>query len=167
MSTRRVVVHTIEILECGLPIHPTLTLSIACSSGTYIRAIARDIGTALKSCAHISELRRTNVGAFDVNDAKPLSFYLSQSETIPHSIPIAQAMGFPIITLPNHSIKALLHGQTVTWPKLDPGFYTVQPKGCHEIVAVLEKSSTTSLVTRLMTLQEFQNHLTATSPRNG
>ncbi|MCB9360792.1 MAG: tRNA pseudouridine(55) synthase TruB [Flavobacteriales bacterium] len=42
---------------------------IGCSKGTYIRAIARDFGTQLNSGGHLSELRRTKIGDFDVKDA--------------------------------------------------------------------------------------------------
>ncbi len=45
-----------------------LTLRIVCSKGTYIRALARDIGQALKSGAHLIALRRTRVGTIQVND---------------------------------------------------------------------------------------------------
>ncbi|MGE0561307.1 MAG: tRNA pseudouridine(55) synthase TruB [Flavobacteriales bacterium] len=44
---------------------------ITCSKGTYIRSIARDFGTRLKSGAHLSELRRTKIGDFDVANALP------------------------------------------------------------------------------------------------
>jgi len=42
---------------------------ITCSKGTYIRSIARDVGLRLKTGAHLSELRRTKIGDFDVNNA--------------------------------------------------------------------------------------------------
>lgn len=44
---------------------------ITCSKGTYIRSIARDFGLRLKSGAHLSELRRTKIGDFDVEKALP------------------------------------------------------------------------------------------------
>lgn len=44
-------------------------VSIACSSGTYVRSLARDIGTHLGSVAHVSALRRTSVGPFAVDEA--------------------------------------------------------------------------------------------------
>lgn len=56
----------------------TLTLRIVCSKGTYIRALARDIGEALGSGAHLTALRRTRVGdatlgsALSVDDAVEL-----------------------------------------------------------------------------------------------
>lgn len=48
---------------------PELELTIACSKGTYIRAIARDIGRDLKSGAYLSALRRTKIGNYDLSAA--------------------------------------------------------------------------------------------------
>ncbi len=45
---------------------------ITCSGGTYIRALARDLGRLVGSAAHLASLRRTRVGAFDVQDASTL-----------------------------------------------------------------------------------------------
>jgi tRNA pseudouridine55 synthase len=52
---------------------PELEIEVACSSGTYIRSIARDLGTALACGAHLAALRRTRVAAQRVEDALPLS----------------------------------------------------------------------------------------------
>jgi tRNA pseudouridine55 synthase len=49
-----------------------LDVAVECSSGTYIRALARDLGHALGVGAHLTSLRRTRVGAFDVAEAVPL-----------------------------------------------------------------------------------------------
>ncbi len=51
---------------------PLATLDVVCSSGTYIRALARDLGVALGCGAHLAALRRTAVGAFRIEDAVPL-----------------------------------------------------------------------------------------------
>ncbi len=48
---------------------PTASLRVACSKGTYIRALARDLGEALGSGAFLSSLRRTKNGGFDITDA--------------------------------------------------------------------------------------------------
>jgi tRNA pseudouridine55 synthase len=48
---------------------PDLRLLVVCSSGTYVRAIARDLGRALDSAAHLAALRRLAVGALEVRDA--------------------------------------------------------------------------------------------------
>lgn len=50
----------------------SLTATITCSGGTYIRALARDLGRLTSSAAHLQSLRRTRVGKFDVSDAPTL-----------------------------------------------------------------------------------------------
>lgn len=53
----------IELLQFDASV-PEITLRVVCSKGTYIRALARDIGEALQSGAHLTALRRTRVGNF-------------------------------------------------------------------------------------------------------
>ena len=55
----------------GLPL-PTAQIRVACSKGTYIRALARDLGEALGSGAFLSSLRRTKNGGFTIEDAVSL-----------------------------------------------------------------------------------------------
>lgn len=55
----------IELTECSLP---DITVRIVCSKGTYIRALARDIGQALQSGGHLTALRRTRIGHVRVED---------------------------------------------------------------------------------------------------
>ncbi len=57
---------SIDLIEFSLPF---ITLKIVCSKGTYIRALARDIGKALNTGAHLVELRRTRSGEFSVEQA--------------------------------------------------------------------------------------------------
>jgi tRNA pseudouridine55 synthase len=47
--------------------------TITCGSGTYIRALARDLGRLTSSAAHLSALRRIRIGDFDLSDATPLA----------------------------------------------------------------------------------------------
>lgn len=51
---------------------PKLTLRVLCSKGTYIRALARDLGEAMSSGAHLTALRRTRVGDYTIDDAMSL-----------------------------------------------------------------------------------------------
>ncbi|KAA6304355.1 tRNA pseudouridine synthase B, partial [termite gut metagenome] len=55
----------IELLGCNLP---EITIRVVCSKGIYIRALARDIGEALNSGAHLTKLIRTRVGAVTLKD---------------------------------------------------------------------------------------------------
>lgn len=69
---KTLVIDEIEVLQCGLPEQPTLQIRVVCSKGTYIRALARDIGMALDSGAHLTALRRTRVGDVRVEDCLTL-----------------------------------------------------------------------------------------------
>ncbi len=69
---KTLVIDEIEVLQCGLPVEPTLQIRVVCSKGTYIRALARDIGEALGSGAHLTGLRRTRVGDVRVEDCLTL-----------------------------------------------------------------------------------------------
>ena len=70
---KTLVIDEIEVLQCGLPVEPTLQIRVVCSKGTYIRALARDIGEALGSGAHLTGLRRTRVGDVRVEDCLTLN----------------------------------------------------------------------------------------------
>ena len=69
---KTLVIDEIETLQCGLPDEPTLQIRVVCSKGTYIRALARDIGEALGSGAHLTGLRRTRVGYLTIADCLTL-----------------------------------------------------------------------------------------------
>ncbi|MCM1138500.1 MAG: tRNA pseudouridine(55) synthase TruB [Muribaculum sp.] len=66
LKPKILVIDEIEVLEFS-PEDMTLKLRIVCSKGTYIRALARDIGAALDSGGHLIALRRTKVGDVDLN----------------------------------------------------------------------------------------------------
>jgi len=66
IKARFVEVLEFEILEINLPV---LRFRIRCSKGTYIRSIAHDFGKALNSGGHLSSLRRTKIGDYNVNNA--------------------------------------------------------------------------------------------------
>jgi len=59
LKPKTLVIDEIELLECRLP---EIKIRVVCSKGTYIRALARDIGEALQSGAHLTALERTRVG---------------------------------------------------------------------------------------------------------
>ncbi len=67
---RKVRIDSIEIMEIELP---RVYLKIACSSGTYVRSLATDIGTALGCGGHLSALRRTMSSGFGLKEAVPVS----------------------------------------------------------------------------------------------
>ena len=64
-----------------------LTLRVVCSKGTYIRALARDIGVALGSGAHLTALRRTRVGDIPVEECLSLDKAIEMIESCPLEFP--------------------------------------------------------------------------------
>lgn len=69
LKAKTLVVDEMELLRCELP---EIDIRVVCSKGTYIRALARDIGQALQSGAHLTALRRTRVGEYRVEDCLQL-----------------------------------------------------------------------------------------------
>lgn len=74
----------IELLEYSMPL---LTLRIVCSKGTYIRALARDIGQALESGAHLTALQRTRVGDHSLSQSMSVDEAVSLIRTCPLEFP--------------------------------------------------------------------------------
>ena len=69
LKAKTLVIDELELLRCELP---EIVIRVVCSKGTYIRALARDIGAALQSGAHLTVLRRTRIGAVRVEDCLKL-----------------------------------------------------------------------------------------------
>ncbi len=72
LKARPVTIHELTVHDVRLGEAPEVTISVRCSSGTYIRAIARDTGAALGVGGHLGALRRTAVGSFDLDAARTL-----------------------------------------------------------------------------------------------
>ncbi len=73
-----------ELLDCALP---EVRIRIVCSKGTYIRALARDLGEALGSGAHLTALRRTRVGEIDINACQSIEEAIEQISSSPLTFP--------------------------------------------------------------------------------
>ena len=81
---------------------------VDCSSGTYIRALARDIGAALGVGGHLTALCRTKIGNFDLANA-------TQIDKPPVAIPLSEAalMLFPAIELSFDQAQHIVHGKRI------------------------------------------------------
>lgn len=98
-------------------------LDVSCSSGTYVRALARDIGTALGTGAHLTALRRTSVGPFAVTEARTLDALATavtagwgdEPPTGLDTTPLALVARrcFPALGLSETEARALRHGQSL------------------------------------------------------
>ena len=81
IKAKTLVIDEIELIDCGLPQEPTMAIRVVCSKGTYIRALARDIGVALGSGAHLTALRRTRVGNITVENCESVDALIARLDT--------------------------------------------------------------------------------------
>lgn len=101
---------TIHSFEVGEPLSPgQFPIEVECSSGTYIRSLAADVGTALGGGAHLRDLRRTAIGSFTIDDAVELDALSSERLLTP-----AQAMRDLATTTVDASVAAdIAHGKVL------------------------------------------------------
>lgn len=80
LKSKTIVIDSIELLEFQ---PESITIRVVCSKGTYIRALARDIGQALNSGAYLSALRRTRVGDVTIDKCMTVDEALEMIRTVP------------------------------------------------------------------------------------
>jgi tRNA pseudouridine55 synthase len=112
---RSVEIYKIEILDWRSGDFPELELVIACGSGTYIRAIARDLGQSLKTGGTLAKLLRTSSSGFDLTNSLSLEMLETQIQAgtfqpIPAEFPLAH---LTVIKLPEHEAKRWCQGQRI------------------------------------------------------
>lgn len=141
-APRRVRVDRFDVEEFAPGPYPTTTVVVDCSSGTYIRSLAADIGERLGGVAHLAVLRRLRVGSFDLSEARTLT----EIERDPDGAvlePITAMRDLERIEVDQEQSRAIAHG--VTFPALvlagedaGPGpFAVVGPDGA--LLAVYER----------------------------
>jgi tRNA pseudouridine55 synthase len=116
----RVTVHGIELLAVELP---DVTFDVECSSGPYIRAIARDAGEVLGVGGHLRALRRTASGRFHVRDAVPLD-RLADADAVRAALvePLQALTHLPCVELSEAQARDVAHGRSVAAAEaLPPG----------------------------------------------
>jgi tRNA pseudouridine55 synthase len=106
LTARRVTVSELTLLERR---GDELDVRVTCSSGTYVRALARDLGEALGVGAHLTALRRTRVGPFDLAQARTLEQLAEAFSVVP--LDDAVAASFPRRELTEDEAVALSYGK--------------------------------------------------------
>jgi tRNA pseudouridine55 synthase len=93
---------------------PHVELEITCGTGTYIRAIARDIGIDLSCGAHLAELRRTRIGPFDVETALRLEQLDEPAAVEQRRVDPLRALGdIPLIEVAADLAESITHGRGI------------------------------------------------------
>ena len=114
LEPRMITVHHLEVLEWA---PPEVVIDVHCSSGTYVRSLANDLGEKLGCGAYLVGLRRTKSGRFSLRDAVPLR-KLQEAFTAgnwyQYLIPAAEALGdWPSIELSPDDVEGVRHGHRV------------------------------------------------------
>ncbi|WP_233163408.1 tRNA pseudouridine(55) synthase TruB [Glycomyces salinus] len=122
----------------GLPVID-LDIDVSCSSGTYIRAIARDLGAALEVGGHLTALRRTRIGRFGLDEAATLDELAERSEA-PGPVELmplgaAAARLMPTRTATAAEAKALSFGKSLEAAGIDGRYAVLDEAG--ELLAVM------------------------------
>ncbi|SDC62344.1 tRNA pseudouridine(55) synthase TruB [Nocardioides lianchengensis] len=134
LKARPVTVHALEVLDQRVAGEwLDVDVSLRCSSGTYVRAIARDVGAALGVGGHLTALRRTAVGPYDLGVARTLE-ELGESFAV---LPVADAAraAFPAVELDDEQARDVRVGRPIDVP-LDALAAVFAPDG--EFLALYE-----------------------------
>jgi tRNA pseudouridine55 synthase len=131
----------VEPITGGGP-HPVYRAEVECSSGTYVRTLAADLGAALGGVAHLRALRRTAVGGFTLEGARPLEA-LDPAELLPVA---AAVQGLAPVTVDDQTAALVAHGRMLPaedFPAGDGPWAVFGPGG--ELLAVYEPHARSGL----------------------
>lgn len=109
-------------------------VDVDCSSGTYIRALARDVGEALAVGGHLTALRRTQVGRYGLDEARTLE-QLDEAPRLSYSLDEACLVGFARRDLTADEAIAAGHGRPLDAAGIDGVYAAVAPDG--RVIALL------------------------------
>jgi tRNA pseudouridine55 synthase len=143
LQPRKIQVYNLELLEWA---PPEAVIDVYCSSGTYVRSLAHDLGKSLGCGAYLVGLRRTKSGRFTLRDAVPLRKLREAFEAgnwYQYLIPAAEALSdWPALELSVDQVEAVRHGHRVPAEPNSSGMARgISEQG--ELVALLEVDLTT------------------------
>ncbi|MGV0643356.1 tRNA pseudouridine(55) synthase TruB [Mycolicibacterium sp. XJ879] len=119
-------------------------VEVDCSSGTYIRALARDVGAALGVGGHLTALHRTRVGAFGLDEARTLDA-LADQPRLSYSLDAACLLSFPRRDLTAEEAESASHGRALA-PAGIPGVYAATATDGRVIALLLDEPKRTKSV---------------------
>jgi len=139
LAPRPVTVSRLDLSALRRPAADLLDVDVDvdCSSGTYIRALARDLGAALGVGGHLTELRRTAVGGFDLSHASTLDELAARDTpvTLPLADAVAQLLPRRLATV--EEARTLSHGIALSTVGIEGPYGVFGPAG--EVVAIVRE----------------------------
>ncbi len=130
LAPKEVTIDQINILSIRRNEHLDVDVDVICSAGTYIRAIARDLGAALKVGGHLIELRRTEVAPFSLEDSGDIE----SAAVLPLSSEISKFMKTRSLSF--EEIAEIRFGRRIAESETQGPVAGVSPSG--DVVAILE-----------------------------
>lgn len=141
LPEREVRIYSLEIIEIARDEFIDITIDVSCSAGTYIRAIARDLGVRLGVGGHLTSLRRTEVAPFTLHECVDLE----NPSVIPLVAALKGIMPFRIVTA--DEIRELRFGRTINRSEFTEPGIALADNG--EVIAIIknvdDKSRPTSV----------------------
>lgn len=140
LEPRKITVHHLEVLEWT---PPEVVIDVHCSSGTYVRSLANDLGKKLGCGAYLVGLRRTKSGKFTLRDATPLRKLqeaFNAGNWYQYLIPAAEALAdWPSVELNPDEVEGVRHGHRVKAKDADTVHEKVRGISTQgELVALME-----------------------------
>lgn len=146
LAARPIVVQRFDLLMLRRTENATeLDVMVECSSGTYVRALARDLGAALGVGGHLTDLRRTRVGPFDLRLAKTLE-QLAEEPAVQLDLSTAVSAAFPRRDIDLTLAAALSHGRRIPAAGIEGSYGIFDADGRVIALAVDEGASVKPLV---------------------
>jgi tRNA pseudouridine55 synthase len=139
LPARRVTISRLDVLDIRRePATVDVDIDVACTSGTYIRAIARDLGARLGVGGHLTALRRTAVGALTLAEAHTLEA-LEQRAPDVVGLPLAEAarQAFPQRLASTEEARVLSHGGPLEPVGIEGPYAVFGPSG--EVLAIVSE----------------------------
>jgi tRNA pseudouridine55 synthase len=125
-AARPVRIDALEIEEFEPGPYPEATVRVDCSSGTYVRSLAADLGTALGGCGHLAALRRLAIGSFTLDEARPVEAVESDPDGALMS-PAVAMRDLEAVTVDAEKARAVAHGATFAANAIVPADAGVGP----------------------------------------
>jgi tRNA pseudouridine55 synthase len=114
-EARSITLTSFELVEFA---NPKVGFSVSCSKGTYVRSLAVDLGELLGCGAHLTSLRRTRSGDFDISQAVQVDEITPETVAGKLLSPAQAVAFFPGFTVPEACLIAVSHGQQLAWGQI-------------------------------------------------
>ncbi|GAA1748080.1 tRNA pseudouridine(55) synthase TruB [Agromyces humatus] len=143
LASRRVTVSAFELLESRAGDgYVDLDVRVECSSGTYVRALARDLGSALGTAGHLTALRRSRIGQYSVDEASELEGFdvvaslIGPAAAARRSMPVVEVTAAEAVDL-GHGKRVAVDEARLAASDRDASFAAIAPGD--RLIAIVER----------------------------